>query len=64
MFDSALAFDRYRLEVVRNWPASEVKDTLLTAIEYALRKSRKPVQPRRPEGREGSSTAAVDEHSC
>ena len=32
MFDSALPFDRYRLEVVRSWPESAVKDKLLASI--------------------------------
>jgi len=39
MFDAALAFTRYRLEVVRSWPDSEVKDKLLAALESCLRKS-------------------------
>ena len=51
MFDSALAFNRYRLEVVQSWPASEAKETLLAAIEISLRKSERPDQPRRPEDR-------------
>ena len=50
MFDSVLAFNRYRLEVVRSWPASEAKETLLAAIEFSLQKSERPGQPRRPEG--------------
>jgi hypothetical protein len=39
MFDSALAFDRYRLEVVRTWPDSAVKDRLLASIECSLRRN-------------------------
>jgi hypothetical protein len=39
MFDSALAFDRYRLEVVRSWPNSAVKDKLLASIECSLRRN-------------------------
>ena len=39
MFDSALAFDRYRLEVVRSWPDSAVKDKLLASIECSLRRN-------------------------
>ena len=39
MFDSALAFERYRLEVVRRWPDSAVKDKLLASIEYSLRRN-------------------------
>jgi len=39
MFDSALAFERYRLEVVRSWPDSTVKDKLLASIEYSLRRN-------------------------
>jgi hypothetical protein len=38
MFDSALAFERYRLEVVRSWPDSAVRDRLLASIEYSLRR--------------------------
>jgi hypothetical protein len=29
MFDAALAFDRYRLEVVQGWPDGDEKNTLL-----------------------------------
>jgi hypothetical protein len=36
MFDSALAFARYRREVVRSWPDSAVKDQLLASIECSL----------------------------
>jgi len=43
MFDAALAFTRYRVEVVRSWPDSEAKDKLLAALETCLRKS-KPEQ--------------------
>jgi hypothetical protein len=39
MFDSAQAFTRYRLEVVRSWPDGDVKDTVLAAIESSLRKN-------------------------
>lgn len=39
MFDAALAFDRYRLEVVRSWPDSAVKDKLLASIECSLRRN-------------------------
>jgi hypothetical protein len=39
MFDSALAFDRYRLEVIRSWPDSAVKDKLLASIQYSLRRN-------------------------
>jgi hypothetical protein len=48
MFDSTLAFTRYRLEVVRGWPDGEVKDKLITAIESFLRRNEgKPDQPQR-----------------
>jgi hypothetical protein len=50
MFDSALAFNRYRLEVVQSWPPSEAKEKLIAAIEFSLRKSERPRQPRKPEG--------------
>lgn len=60
MFDSVLAFNRYRLEVVRSWPASEVKDRLLAAIEFALRKSERPGQPPRPEGEDIIAEARDD----
>jgi hypothetical protein len=39
MFDSALAFEWYRLEVVRSWPDSAVKDKLLASIESSLRRN-------------------------
>ena len=51
MFDSAVAFNRYRLEVVRSWPACEAKQKLISAIEGALRKSGKPGQLGRPDSR-------------
>ena len=38
MFDSALAFTRYRLEVVNSWPEGEEKSALLAAIEHAMRR--------------------------
>jgi hypothetical protein len=36
MFDAALAFDRYRLEVVQGWPDGDEKNTLLAAIRSSL----------------------------
>jgi hypothetical protein len=60
MFDSVLAFNRYRLEVVRSWPASEVKDRLLAAIEFTLRKSERPGQPPRPESKDLVAEARDD----
>jgi hypothetical protein len=60
MFDSVLAFNRYRLEVVRSWPASEVKDRLLAAIEFSLRKGERPGEAPRPEG-EDLITGARDD---
>lgn len=45
MFDSTLAFNRYRLEVVKSWPDGEVgelKDKLLAAIESSLRRAGQP----------------------
>ena len=38
MFDSALAFTRYRLEVVKSWPNGQEKFALLAAIESSLRR--------------------------
>jgi hypothetical protein len=38
MFDSALAFDRYRLEVVKSWPDGQEKSAIMAAIECALRR--------------------------
>jgi hypothetical protein len=63
MFDSVLAFNRYRLEVVRSWPASEVKDKLLVAIEFSLRKSERPGQPPRPESEDLIAGARDDGRS-
>jgi hypothetical protein len=37
MFDSALASERYRVEVVRRWLDSAVKDQILAPIECSLR---------------------------
>jgi uncharacterized protein YeaO (DUF488 family) len=36
MFDATLAFDRYRLEVVRRWPDGLEKETVLAAIRASL----------------------------
>jgi hypothetical protein len=36
MFDSTLAFDRYRLEVVERWPDGREKEALLVAIKASL----------------------------
>ncbi|MBV9503920.1 MAG: hypothetical protein JO323_02835 [Acidobacteriia bacterium] len=44
MFDSAIAFNRYRLEVAKSWPDGEMKDALIAAIQSSLRNS----QPRKP----------------
>ena len=38
MYDSAVAFDRYRLDVVKSWPEGEMKNTLVAAIESSLRR--------------------------
>ena len=38
MYNPALAFDRYRLDVVKSWPEGEMKNTLLAAIESSLRR--------------------------
>jgi hypothetical protein len=61
MFDSVLAFNRYRLEVVRSWPASEAKEKLVAAIEYSLRKSERPGQPRKPEGSDDFGAGVRDD---
>jgi hypothetical protein len=36
MFDAAMAFDRYRLEVVRRWPDGHEKEAVLAAIRSSL----------------------------
>jgi hypothetical protein len=36
MFDAVLAFDRYRLEVVRRWPDGHEKDAVLAAIRASI----------------------------
>ena len=36
MFDAALAFDRYGLEVVQGWPDGDEKKMLLAAIRSSL----------------------------
>ncbi len=38
MFDTALAFNRYRLEVVKSWPDGQLKSQLIASIESALRR--------------------------
>ena len=50
MFDSAIAFERYRLEVVRRWPDSAVKDKLLASIECSLRRNDPSREPRDKHG--------------
>jgi hypothetical protein len=65
MFDSALAFDRYRLEVVRSWPDSAVKDKLLASIEYSLRRtgqSREHLDSRASSGGTGHGDMAKPIH--
>jgi hypothetical protein len=44
MFDEALAFDRYRLEVVQRWPDGHEKDTVLNAIRASL-VAKHPAEP-------------------
>ena len=59
IFDSAVAFNRYRLEVMRSWPASKAKDKLMAAIECCSQKSERSGPAGTPEGREvvtGSTT--------
>ena len=72
MFDSALAFERYRLEVVRNWPDSAAKEKVLASIEYSLGRngpSRRLVDSRefgqigdrgRRDGQSGSTIGIID----
>jgi hypothetical protein len=50
MFDSAIAFERHRLEVVRRWPDSAVKDKLLASIECSLRRNDPSREPRDKHG--------------
>jgi hypothetical protein len=54
MFDSAFAFERYRLEVVRRWPDSAVKDKLLASIECSLRRNGPSREPRGKYGVSGN----------
>jgi len=66
MFDSAVAFERYRLEVVRSWPDDEVKNRLLASIEYSLRRngqSREALGWRAGSGESETVLDAVDEWS-
>lgn len=37
MFDSAMAFERYRLEVIRHWPDNEIKDIVRASIEVSMK---------------------------
>ena len=57
MFDSALAFSRYRLEVVKRWPDGEVKDKLLPAIESFLRRN----SPKSEQSQQTSNSEFVEE---
>jgi hypothetical protein len=52
MFESAVAFNRYRLEVMRSWPASKAKDKLMAAIECSSQKSDRSGPAGTPEGLE------------
>jgi hypothetical protein len=48
MFDSALAFNRYRLEVVKSWPDGQLKSQLIASIESALRRHQGEREDRQP----------------
>jgi hypothetical protein len=48
MFDSALAFNRYRLEVVKSWPDGQLKSQLIASIESALRRQQGEREERQP----------------
>jgi len=59
MFDSAIAFERYRLEVLRRWPDSVVKDKLLASIECSLRRNGPSRETRDKVGRIGENSQRV-----
>ena len=68
MFDSALAFTRYRLEVVKTWPDGEVKEELLAAIEASLRREGQaqnvgPGNPRPPIGQDSATPLPPQFHN-
>jgi hypothetical protein len=60
MFDSAFAFECYRLEVVRRWPESAVKDKVLASIQCSLRRNGPSREPRDKYGVIGNSSRHDD----
>jgi hypothetical protein len=48
MFDSALAFNRYRLEVIKSWPDGQLKSQLIASIESSLRRYEGEREERQP----------------
>jgi hypothetical protein len=59
MFDSDLAFNRYRLEVVKSWPDGQLKSQLIASIESALRRHEGQLEQRRPAKSRARKTSAV-----
>ena len=54
MFDSALAFNRYRLEVVKSWPDGQLKSELMASIESTLRRYQVEREERKPADSKGA----------
>jgi hypothetical protein len=59
MFDSALAFNRYRLEVVKSWPDGQLKSQLIASIESTLRRHQGEREERKPANSKGAQLNVV-----
>jgi hypothetical protein len=59
MFDSAVAFHRYRLEVVKSWPDGQRKSQLIQSIESALRRNQGEREERKPATSKGAQLNEV-----
>jgi hypothetical protein len=59
MFDSALAFTRYRLEVVKSWPDGQLKSQLIASIESTLRRHQGEQEERKPANSKGAQLNVV-----
>lgn len=59
MFDSVLAFNRYRLEVVKSWPDGQLKSQLMASIESTLRRYQGEREERKPANSKGAQLNVV-----
>lgn len=59
MFDSVLAFTRYRLEVVKSWPDGQLKSEVMASIESTLRRNQGEREERKPVNSKGAQLNVV-----